>query len=322
MQAITPYSQPEILATLQDLTDQARATIGHAKAENTQRAYRTDFTHFTAWCATMGVSALPAAPSTVVLYLAALRNDDKKVSTLTRRISAISQAHQYAGIESPCQHAEVRAYMAGARREMGSAEKRAAPIMTEDVKAMVNALPDTLLGTRDKALLLVGFAGAFRESELVNLAVADVTFCVEGVRINLRHSKTDQSGEGREVGISRIANFEYCPVRALRAWLDAAGIVEGKVFRGMNRHGGFRSEQLAIRAVDDIIKRAAAAADLDATQLSGHSLRAGHATTAAREGVSEREIMDQTGHRSERMVRKYIRKGNLFSGNSSAKLGL
>lgn len=309
------------LAPLAAYAESARDYIRQAKAENTVRAYRTDWQHFTDWSQSHERQVLPATPETVALYLSALA-DTHKVSTLTRRISAISQAHQMAGFESPTATVVVRTLMAGIRRARGTAPTVKAPTLTEDIRRMVASLPSGLLGVRDRALLLVGFAGAFRRSELVGLNRGDCEFTTEGVVITLRRSKTDQEGAGRKTAIPYGLNADTCPVRALLAWIDAAGITEGPLFRSVNRHGTVQPGRLSGYSVAIVVKRHATTAGLDAERYAGHSLRAGLATSAAIAGASERSIMAQTGHRSFSMVRRYIRDGSLFRENAAARVGL
>jgi site-specific recombinase XerD len=301
---------------------QARAYQAHAKAANTWRAYRTDWADFAGWCEQQGLTALPAAPTTVVLYLTALAQAGRKASTIQRRLSAISQFHQASGLASPTHSLHVRTVWAGIRRVHGTAAHGKAPAVTADLKVMLATLPDTLIGLRDRALLLLGFAGAFRRSELVALTVNDLAFTREGLVVTLRRSKTDQEGQGRQIGIPYGSHLETCPVRTLQAWLESAAITEGAVFRAINRHGQLQSGRLSDKAVALIVKRAAAAAGLDPSRYAGHSLRAGLATAAAAAGVSERAIMAQTGHRSVQMVRRYIREGSLFRENAVAQVGL
>lgn len=300
----------------------AKTYVAHAKASNTLRAYRADWNDFTAWCEARGVQPLPATPETVALYLSELAASGKKTSTLQRRVSSISQAHQAAGYDSPTRSSKVRAVMAGIRRVHGSAEKGKAPILVDDLRRMVAQLPDTLLGVRDRAILLLGFAGAFRRSELVSLDVADLEFTRQGLIVTLRRSKTDQDGRGSKVGIPYGSNPETCPVRAVQAWLEATGITEGPLFRPINRHGQIQPARLSGEGVAIVVKRWAGAAGLDPDKFAGHSLRAGLATSAAIAGVNERAIMNQTRHRSVNMVRRYIRDGNLFRENAAAMVGL
>lgn len=304
-----------------DVTSKANEYMAAAKSANTLIAYRKDWQDFEQFCVLAGLNSLPASPDTVVAYLVALA-DTHKVSTLERRIASISQAHQAAGFNSPTSDMAVRVLMQGIRREKGTAPECKAPAVTADIKAMVSTLPDGLLGIRDRALLLVGFAGGFRRSELVALDVENLEFKREGLVINLRRSKTDQEGQGRKVAIPYGSNCDTCPVRSLQLWLEASGISSGPVFRSVNRHGKLQANRLSDKAVALVVKRTAEAAGLDSSKYSGHSLRAGMATSAAAAGVSERAIMNQTGHRSQAMVRRYIREGNLFNDNAAARLGL
>jgi integrase len=205
---------------------------------------------------------------------------------------------------------------AGIRRAKGTA-----PALTEDLRLMVRAMPYSLLGSRDRALLLIGFAGAFRRSELVSLDVEDLAFEREGVVVTLRRSKTDPVGQGRKIGIP-LGSGKTCPVRALERWMEAAGIEEGPLFRPVTRHSHVEDCRLSDKAVALIVKRWAQAVGLDPALYAGHSLRSGLATSAARNGASERSIMNQTGHRSVQMVRRYIREGTVFQENAAAKVGL
>jgi len=179
-----------------------------------------------------------------------------------------------------------------------------------------------LIGTRDRALILLGFAGAFRRSELVGLDASDCIFGRDGLTVTLRRSKTDQDGAGRKIGIPYGANPDTCPVRNLQDWIEQAGIVGGVLFRPLNRRGQLRPGRLSGIDVARVVKKLAQRAGLNPALYAGHSLRAGHATAAAIAGASERSIMNQTGHRSVQMVRRYIRDGSLFRENSAGKLGL
>jgi integrase len=212
--------------------------------------------------------------------------------------------------------------MQGIRRKLGVAPSQKTPVLVGDLQRMVRALPDSLLGARDRALLLVGFAGGFRRSELVGLDHQDLDFSRDGLTVHLRRSKTDQEGVGRKVGVPFGSDRATCPVRALQAWLDAAAIEDGPVFVGLTRHGKTTGNRLDGRDVARAVKRAALTVGLDASKFAGHSLRAGLATSAAKAGKSERAIMAQTGHRSVMMVRRYIRDADLFSDNAAAGLGL
>jgi len=306
------------------LEDAARAYVRASKSANTLRAYRSDLHDFEAWCTDQAVAPLPATPQTVSLYVSALAELSAKPSTIQRRLSAISQAHQLAGYTpSPTSDWLVRTTMQGIRRTLGTAPTQKTPVVTAELRRILVTCPDdTLAGLRDRALLIVGFAGGFRRSELVALDVADLQESSAGLRIAVRQSKTDQEGAGREVGIPHGQHPETCSVRALHAWCEAAGISEGAVFRGVNRHDQVKIGRLTDRAVALIVKRAAERAGLDPSNYAGHSLRAGLATAAASGGAPERAIMRQTGHKSVEMVRRYIRSGSLFQENAAAYVGL
>ena len=308
------------LVPLQDVAAAAREFMGAARAQSTVRGYAADWRHFESWCKAHEVAALPATPQVVALYLTA-HADVLKVSTLRRRLTAISQAHKTRSLVFDTKHTALREVWAGIKRTKGTAAAQKAPALTHDIVTMIAGLPDTLGGARDRALLLIGFAGAFRRSELVALEVDDLAFGTEGCAITLRRSKTDQEGEGRKIGIPHGSSPLTCPVRALKAWLGLAGVEDGPVFRSVTRHGGINGS-LSDKAVALIVKRAAQRAGLDPADYAGHSLRSGFATSAAAAGASERSIMDQTGHKSLPMVRRYIRSGSLFRENAATKLGL
>jgi site-specific recombinase XerD len=312
---------PALPPALAAVAAQARDYIQDAKATSTLRAYGSDWRHFVGWCEQHQLPSLPASPETVGLYVTVLA-ETHKVATLQRRLSAISVAHQAAGHESPTKHVVVRTVMAGIRRTKGTAQTGKAPLLTPELKQLVAALPEGKLGLRDRALLLLGFAGAFRRSELVALDVADLQFGRDGLTVTLRKSKTDQEGAGQKKGIPYGSNPDTCPVRAVQDWITAAVLKEGPLFRPLNRHGQIKAQRLSDRAVARVVQRAAESAGLDAAQYAGHSLRAGLATAAAQAGVSERVIMQQTGHRSLPVLRKYIREGSLFRENAAAQVGL
>jgi len=297
--------------------------IQAAKSAATLRAYRTDWSDFERWCGARALASLPAAPATVALYLAD-RAETLKPATLTRRLAAIAKAHSAAGHDSPAslRHAAVSEVLKGIRRTKGTTQAQKTPLLVNQLRAAVTNGRADRLGLRDRALLLVGFAGAFRRSELVSLNLADAEFTENGLVLTLRRSKVDQEGQGRKVGLPFGGSASTCPVRALKAWLDASGITEGPLFRSVDRHGRVSPGRLSDRAVALAVKRAADVAGLDPRNFAGHSLRSGLATSAAAAGVSERSIMNQTGHRSVHMVRRYIRDGSLFRDNAAAQIGL
>jgi site-specific recombinase XerD len=308
-------------ATLESVADDARHYIASAKAPATLRAYRSDWAHFHTWCDTHDRDALPAEPETVALYLSDLARVAKP-ATLQRRLSSISQAHQAAGHPTPTVEPVVRAVHAGIRRSKGTAPTVKAPAVTGELRAMVTALPEDLRGVRDRAMLLVGFAAALRRSELVALDRPDVAETPEGLVVTLRRSKTDQEGGGRKIGVPYGSHPATCPMRALRAWTELAAIVDGPLFLTIDRAGRLGDTRASDRAVARAVQRAAHAAGLDPARYAGHSLRAGLATSAAAAGASERSIMNQTGHKSLPILRRYIRDGSLFTDNAAAAVGL
>jgi site-specific recombinase XerD len=301
--------------------DQAREFARHSKAENTLRGYRADWRDFCAWCESHAVGPLPAAPETVAAYIAECAGR-LKVGTIQRRLNAIAEAHKAVGRDSPTTAGLVRNTLKGIRRTLGTASAPKTPTLTDDIRAMVDATDTSSIGARDRALILLGFAGAFRRSELVGLDIADCAFGKDGLTVTLRRSKTDQDGAGRKIGIPYGSNPETCPVRTIQAWIEQAALSSGALFRAINRHGQVQAGRLSGIDVARVVKKLALRAGLDAAAYAGHSLRAGHATSAAIAGASERSIMNQTGHRSVQMVRRYIRDGSLFRENSGSKLGL
>jgi integrase len=294
-----------------------------AKAANTRRAYRADWEHFALWCGTRGRAALPATPDTVAWCLAE-NAPQLKVATLQRRLAAISKTHQAAGWPSPASrsHAIVRETWKGIRRVQGIAQIAKSPLLPADLRRIASVLPSGLAGTRDRALLLLGFAGALRRSELVGLNFEDLDFREEGLVVTVRRSKTDQEGEGREIGVPYGSDPATCPFRAVRAWVRVSGIGGGALFRPVDRSGNLGQGRLSDKSVALLVKRYTKAIGKDSASFSGHSLRAGLVTAAALAGVSERSIMAQTGHRSADMVRRYVRGCSLFQDNAAARTGL
>jgi site-specific recombinase XerD len=312
-------AQPGDSTAISTLEGKAAAFAGASRAANTVRAYRSDWKDFSWWARVRGRQALPAAPDTLALYLSD-RAASCKVSTLARALSSVVKAHKTAGHESPVTES-VRAVWEGIRRSKGVAPQQKAAAVTADIRAMVAGLGEVLRDQRDRALILVGFAGAFRRSELVALDVGDISFGAGGAIVTVRRSKTDQEGAGELVGIPFGRHPDTCPVRALRAWVEAAGITEGAVFRQVNRHGQIGG-RLAPQSVALVVKELAAVAGLDASRYAGHSLRAGLATSAAAAGVGLPELMAQTRHKSTQVALGYIRRGNLFKRNAAAAVGL
>lgn len=292
--------------------DSVRKYLDAALADNTLRAYRADIKHFIAWG-----GVIPDTPEQVALYVAH-HATSLASSTLSRRLVAIARAHVAQGFVSPTDSELVRATLRGVRRSRGSAVRQAAPLQKSQILKMVRGLQG-LRGLRDTALLLIGFASALRRSELVALDIEDVQFTKDGTIIRLRRSKTDQEGRGREIAIPHVRG-RHCPSHSLQAWLAASGITAGAVFRRVNRYDQLLPQRLAPQSVALIIKQRAAHVGLDPTLFSGHSLRAGFVTNAAKGGASSANIRVQTGHKSDAMVQRYIRKGQLFTDNPNSKI--
>ncbi len=305
------------------LAGRTRDFLAAAKAESTRRAYRSDWSHFDTWCRAHGLASLPATPGTVALYITDLASSHRP-GTIRRRLTVIGRAHLAAGYASPAgmREALVGETLKGIRRTLGTAQAGKRPLLTEQLRAMIAALPENLQGMRDRALLLAGFAGGFRRSELAALEVEHVRLEKDGLVITLPRSKTDQEGQGRAVAIPYGSHPQTCPVRAYRAWMEAAGIQRGAIFREIDRHGRVHERGLHKDSVGGIVKRAAARIGLKAADYAGHSLRAGLATQAYLNCASELAIMQQTGHRSLATVRNYIRDHTLFRDNPAARLGL
>ncbi len=296
--------------------------VRNSRAANTNRAYRADWADFDSWCRARSLSPLLVNPSTVAMSVADSA-EIRAINTIQRRLATISQAHRIAGLESPNSSSRVRDVLKGLLREKGSAPKQKAAIGTAELKAMVSLAGTGIAAVRDRALLLVGFASAMRRSELVSLQVEDVEFVPEeGIRLRLRKSKNDQEGVGREIGVPYGRECQSCPVMVLRAWMDSAHIVTGPLFRKVDRHGRVGHRALNPATVGTILKKRAKSVGLDEKRFGAHSLRSGFCTAAAAAGAHERSIMLQTGHRSERMLRRYIRSGSIFRENAAGFLDL
>jgi integrase len=308
------WNDEPALAELSEATGRAQDYAGRSKSAATIKAYAAGWRDFLSFCEQRGASALPASDQTLAAYLAALADRGARAATIARRLVVISQAHTAADLPSPTGSSLVRRTHAGIRRTIGTAQHGKAPALVDDLKRMLDQLPGSRVGLRDRALLLLGFAGAFRRSELVSLDVADLEFSSAGMIVTLRKSKTDQEGRSRRPGIPYGSSENTCPVRAVQAWLESARLSSGPLFRPLDRFHRVQPTRLSAERVALIVKRRAQAVGLDPARYAGHSLRAGLATSAAAAGASERVIMAQTGHRSADMVRRYIREGSLFRG--------
>jgi integrase len=296
------------------ISEPVRDLLSQSLSASTQRAYSADLAHFQA----AGYS-IPSSPNEVANYIAAMAQV-LKPATVSRRLAAIAKAHRALGHASPVSSEIVNATMKGLRRKCGVAQRQAKPIMTDDLHRILDALPTSPKGTRDKALLLLGFGGGFRRSELVGIDHDHIEHVRQGMVVTLPRSKTDQEGRGRAVAIP-FGRGRHCPVKALAAWLEIASIDSGPVFRPINRHGQISADQrLSGEAVSIVIKDVVRLAGLNPNIYSGHSLRAGLATSAAMAGVPSWKIRQQTGHASDAMLARYIRDGDLFTDNAAGRL--
>jgi integrase len=302
----------------------SKAYQAAADAPATLRAYAADLAHFRAWCEAHDVQSMPADPETVGAYLAGA-GLGYALPTLRRRIAAIARAHRSANHPLDTKHPAIRETLRGVARKHGEPARRSAALTTVEIRRLVAVCGDDLAGLRDRALLLTGFAGALRRSELVGLDVAHMKPTATGLRLMVPRSKTDPAGEGAEVGIARGGRAATCPVQALQSWLNAAEILDGPVFRRVTQWGTVGTQRLRPDAVRQILGKRAAAAGIKGTLLepvTPHGMRAGFVTTAYRNGVPDEEIMGHTRHRSLKIMRSYVRRAKLDTASPSAKLDL
>jgi site-specific recombinase XerD len=294
-----------------------------ATAPRTRTAYRACWRDFESWCAAHRLVSLPCEAATLALCVSHL-SGHLAISTIAQRLAAIAKAHRSAGFESPARAHLVREVLKGARRVLGVAPRSKDPLLVANIRRIVANCPASVLGIRDRALVLCGFAMGSRRSELADLNVGDLSWTESGVVITWRGSKTDQEHAGHKTAIPFGTEEDACPVRALRAWLDQAGISEGEgtVFRAVDRHGHVSEKGLYPGSIARILKRASRRAGLDDKNIAGHSLRSGMATQSAMNGASERSIAQVTQHKSMRVLRRYIRDGGSFHDNASGRLGL
>ena len=315
MSALTLISAEMAMGAATELSAEALDFGRAALSANTMHAYRGDWGEFQDWCAARGRSSLPASPATVANFASILAGAGKKVPTIARKLAAIRFYHRGAGADNPTDNAGVAAILKGIRRTVGTAPRQKAPATVDIIHAMMARIDsETLRGKRDRALLLIGFAGAFRRSELISVAVADLTFSDKGVDIFLPRSKTDQEGKGQSVAI--LNGKALRPVDRLKEWLSAAGITEGPIFRRINRGNHLSDDPLSAQSVALIVKRYAEAAGFDVATLSGHSLRAGFITSAAENRASISRIMEVSRHRDPRTVETYVRRADRFKDHA------
>ena len=297
----------DLVTDVKSLEIETLKNLKNSKANNTLRAYQSDFRDFSVFCQRNSFSSIPTQPKIIALYITHL-SKTSKFSTLKRRIASISVIHKLKGHYIDTKHPIIMENLHGIKRTLGSRQKAKKPILINDLKLIIKAIDQEKI--RDKSLILLGFAGGFRRSELVNIEYDDIEFVQEGVKILIKRSKTDQSGEGTTKAIPYFENEKFCPVIALKNYVNYRFNVskEGKVF------------DISDKSVALIIKKYAKKAGLDQTKYAGHSLRSGFATTAAEFGAEERNIMAMTGHKTTQMVRRYIHEANLFKNNALNKI--
>lgn len=311
----------EAIANNEKLSDKARQSIYIARADNTIRAYESDWNDFCEWCEYHHVSAYPAIPETIINYINDLA-DNAKANTVARRISALTENFDAAGVQdNPCRFPIVKNALRGIKRMKGVMQHGKLPILFDDIKEMMTYLEgNTLQQARDKAILLVGFYGAMRRSEIANLEVNDIRFTRLGMLLTLRKSKTDQFDQGQLIAIPIVQEKNICAVHALKEWLHLSGITSGPVFRGFTRNHTIRKTKISDKTIALIVKHYAALVGMDPKEYGAHSLRHGFATTAAQHHVEERDIMRQTRHKSQAVVRRYIDEADRLIDNPIFKI--
>ena len=300
----------ELITDIKSLEIETLKNLKNSKANNTLRAYQSDYRDFSLFCSKNGLSSMPTQPKIIALYITHL-SKFSKFSTLKRRIASISVIHKLKGHYLDTKHPIIMENLHGIKRTLGSRQKAKKPLLINSLKKIIKAIDqEKKERDRDRALILIGFAGGFRRSELVSILKEDVELVDEGVKILIKKSKTDQSGEGSIKAIPYFQNQEFCPVIALKKYMSLKKFNSNseKIFK------------LSDKSVALIIKKYAQIAGLDPTKYAGHSLRSGFATTAAEFGAEERNIMTMTGHKTTQMVRRYIQEANLFKNNALNKI--
>lgn len=314
-------SAPNCDKTISKFEDEIQNILKDSIPENTLKAYTSDWDHFCNWCKSYNLSNLPASPETVAYYITDI-SSDYKTSTLERRLATISKVHKLVDEESPISDPKVTELMKALRRTKGTKKRKVKPLLSPHVKKICDNLTSKLIDHRDRALLLIGFSGGFRRSELVSLKRSDIEKTQEGLIITLEKSKTDQEGSGRQIGITYGSNLQTCPVRSYLRWLDESGIEEGYIFRSITRHGRMKDSKLTAQSVALIVKKRVEEIGLDPSKFSGHSLRAGFVTEAFQNGASSIAVKNTTGHSTDRVLQEYYRPATLFENNASALLNL
>ncbi len=309
-----------------DLKSLHEATLNNlksSKANNTLRAYKSDFKDFGAFCAKHGLSSLPSEPKIVSIYLTYL-SKNSKISTIRRRLVSISMVHKLKGHYLDTKHPIITENLLGIKRVKGSIQKGKKPILINHLKSIINVIDEQkseeIKKLRDRSIILIGFGGGFRRTELISIDHEDLDFVTEGLKITIRRSKTDQFGEGMIKGLPYFSNEKYCPVTSLKKWLEVSKIKSGPIFRRFSKGSLLKDKRLTDQSVVLLIKEYLNLAGIENKNFAGHSLRAGFATVAAEFGADERSIMAMTGHKTTQMVRRYIREANIFKDNALNKI--
>jgi len=313
-----------LITDLKALQEETLLNLQSSKANNTVRAYKSDFNDFGLFCAQNGFKSLPSEPKIVSLYLTHLSTRDIKMSTLKRRLVSIGVIHKLKGHYLDTKHPIIIENILGIKRRKGSIQKGKKPLLINNLKIIINVIDEynkeDIKKFRDRSIILMGFSGGFRRNEIVSLDHDDLDFVPEGLKINLKRSKTDQFGEGSVKGLPYFDNSQYCPVLSLKNWIQVSNISSGPLFRRFSKGSKLSENRLTDQTVALLIKKYLNLAGIDNKNYSGHSLRSGFATSAAESGAEERSIMAMTGHKSTEMVRRYIKEANLFKNNALNKI--
>ena len=316
----------EIITDIKALQEETLLNLQSSKSNNTVRAYKSDFKDFGLFCAQNGFKSLPSEPKIVSLYLTYLSTKDAKMSTLKRRLVSIGVIHRLKGHYLDTKHPSIIENIMGIKRRKGSIQLAKKPILISSLKKLINAIDEQdkeeIKKFRDRSLILIGFSGGFRRNEIVSLDYNDLDFVPEGLKINLRRSKTDQFGEGFTKALPYFDNSQYCPVVSLKKWIEISQIKSGPLFKRFTKGSKLSNNRLTDQTVALLIKKYLKLAGIESQNYSGHSLRSGFATSAAESGAEERSIMAMTGHKSTEMVRRYIKEANLFKNNALNKIKL
>jgi len=313
-----------LITDLKTLQEETLLNLQSSKAKNTVRAYKSDFKDFGIFCAQNGFKSIPSEPKIVSLYLTHLSSNEVKISTIKRRLVSIGVIHKLKGHYFDTKHPIIIENILGIKRRKGSIQIGKKPLLINNLKLIINVIDknnyEDLKKLRDRSIILMGFSGGFRRNEIVSLDCDDLDFVAEGLKINLKRSKTDQFGEGSVKGLPYFDNTQYCPVLSLKNWIEASKISSGPLFRRFSKGSKLTENRLTDQTVALLIKKYLKLAGIDNKNYSGHSLRSGFATAAAESGANERNIMAMTGHKSTEMVRRYIKEANLFKNNALNKI--